>query len=96
MAKNIGRQNQILAANEVSQCAPKEPNFFHFGKRGGGRGWVFWILVVPDVFPSNSHCVPMKFSIPSKHLKKIPNVFPNMFPIAPHFISYTLHYILFF
>jgi hypothetical protein len=39
MAKNIGKQNQILAANEVSQCAPKEPNFCHFGKRGGGVGF---------------------------------------------------------
>jgi hypothetical protein len=39
MAKNIGKQNQILAANEVSQCAPKEPNFCHFGKRGEGVGF---------------------------------------------------------
>ncbi len=92
MAKNIGRQNQILATNEVSQCAPKESNVFHFWERGGGVGF-FSLLVVPDVFPSNSHCVPIKFSICLEHVLKISNVCPQHVSISTSL--YLIHFALY-
>jgi hypothetical protein len=37
-----------------------------------------------------SHFVPMKFSLSSQNVLQVPNVFPNMFPRATHFIPYSL------
>jgi hypothetical protein len=38
-------------------------------------------------FPMCSHYVPIKFPSHSQYLPQIPNVFLNMFSIAPHFYS---------
>jgi hypothetical protein len=48
---------------------------------------------VPNVFPSSSHNAPITFQMGpkySQHVTYIPNVFFNMFPIAPHFVPYAL------
>ncbi len=56
--------------------------------------FVCWLIV---------HCVPIfvlnmfpQLSIGSSHVPQAPNVFPNMFTIAPHFISYALSNVVFF
>jgi hypothetical protein len=53
MAKNNGKANKILAANEVTQHAPKGPNCFSFGWRSR---WS--ICVVLNMFSSSCQCVP--------------------------------------
>jgi len=35
-------------------------------------------------------CVLIMFSMGSQHVSELPNVLPNMFPIASHFIPYHL------
>lgn len=55
---------KFLQANEVSEHAPKGPNYFHLGKVG--QCWNFWIF-------GCSQCVPIKFSFCSHQiLNKIP------------------------
>jgi len=79
-----------LAANEVSQHAPKGPRLFSFGGRrlGGGRPFIGIFLdffVVLNLFPSSSHWV----------LNMFPK-FPMCSPICSssltpfHFIAYPL------
>jgi hypothetical protein len=41
-------------------------------------------------------CVPVKFSMGSQHVPQVPNVFPNVFPIAPHLIPSALSKVLHF
>jgi len=56
--------------------ALKVPCFFSFQVLGQGEGFFFFIF---PWFPSCSHYVP-----------QVPNEFPNMFSIAPHFYSIML------
>jgi hypothetical protein len=48
--------------------------------------------VFPFLF---STCSPSSQLVLS-HVPQVPNVFPNMFTIAPHFISYALSNVVFF
>ncbi len=56
--------------------ALKVPCFFSFQVLGQGEGLIFFIF---PWFPSGSHYVP-----------QVPNEFPNMFSIAPHFYPIML------
>ncbi len=78
--------------NTKCECTLSEPactpgaQFFFFW--GGSEGcWIFLkFLVVLNKFPScssDSQCVP-------QHVFQVPNVFLNIFPIIPHFMSYPL------
>jgi hypothetical protein len=58
---------------------------FPFLSLGGPREGIF--LFIFPWFQMCSHNVPFKFSMGSHHVL---NVFPNMFSIAPHFLSHKL------
>jgi hypothetical protein len=56
LAKNIGREKNNLAANEVRQHATEMPRFFFFCV-GGWRCWGFLLFPmclqqVPNMFPN--------------------------------------------
>ncbi len=63
--------------------------FLSFWEKGR-RCWIFWILVVPDVFPSNSHCVPMKFS------NSFQTCFKNSQCVPQHVSNITSLYLIHF
>jgi hypothetical protein len=56
-------------------------HFFSFGVGKGSVGKKNLIC---------SQCVPIKFQRGSQHALEVPNVFLNMFPIAPHFVPYVV------
>ncbi len=66
--------------NTKCECTLSEPactpgdQFFSFGEAEGC--WIFWNF--------------WSFSLSSHHVPQIPNVFCNIFPIIPHFMSYPL------
>ncbi len=52
----------------------------------GGEGFFFFF----PWFPMCSHYVPLKFPSGCQYVPQVPNVFPNMFSIAPHLYPHML------
>ncbi len=74
---NFGKRNFMQPMGRFD--THKQSSFFSFGcmgqgTSGGERDFLFFSLL-PNVFPSCSHGVPIRF----------PNMFLKMFPIAPLF-----------
>jgi len=80
----VGKTNSCRQWGEVA-CTEGAQVFVSFGVRGG----VGFLL-----FSTCSHEIPIRFSMGFQHNIEVPNVFLNMFPIAPHFISYPLPWAL--
>jgi len=75
-------EEKFHAANVKAQaCSQSALLFFPFKVEVGGRIF-FHFPLVPNVFPLY---VPFKLSMGSQYVPQVPRVFPNMFPIAPHF-----------
>jgi len=64
-------KEKIHAANGKAQACTQGTLLFFLSSFGAGGRFFFFIF---PWFPSGSHCVP-----------QVPNEFPNMFSIAPHF-----------
>ncbi len=60
----------------------RRPAFFPF-KFGWGRVEDYYFFF--PCFPLCSQYVPFKFSMGSQYVPQVPNVFPNIFSIPPHF-----------
>jgi hypothetical protein len=59
---------------------------------------IFWGLIpffMICLLVNSALCSSSSQLVPS-HFPQVPNVFPNMFTIAPHFISYALSNVVFF
>ncbi len=73
-----------------SNLHSKGPILFFLGDGGWGRG-VFGFFLL---FLICSHQVFILFSSCSQYVHQVFNVFPNMFPIATHFVPYALPKVL--
>jgi hypothetical protein len=86
MIKNKGKHKKFLATNGIlATCTQGAQFFFSFADAKGEERWIFWGFScsqhVPQHVPNSTSLCAICF---------VPNVFLNMFPIAPHFVPYVL------
>ncbi len=78
VTNSFGKRNAMQPMGSPEH-ALKVPCFFPL--RGGEKDFFF---IFPS-FPMCSHYVPSRFLMGSQFVPQVPNVFPNMFFIAPNF-----------
>ncbi len=66
----------------------------HFWVWGGWRDFIFF-LVIPNVFPSNSQGIPIKFSKCSPNPQCVPQDVPNSTTFLSHMFSPKLNFHIF-
>lgn len=83
----LGRQISC-SQRESSTCTQEGSIFFFLGRRGFGFWdfWGFWCSHHVSIYCS--HKVPSGSQWCSQCVPQVSYVFPNLFPIAPHFIPY--------
>jgi hypothetical protein len=79
-------EEKFRGANGNAQACTQRALFCFLLSLGGGKAKDIIFSIFPW-FQMCSHNVPFKFSTGSHHVL---NVFPNMFSVAPHFLSHML------
>ncbi len=81
VTNSFGKRNAMQPMGRPKH-ALKAPCFlFLFSFEGAGEGFFF----IFTWFPMCSHYVPFRFPMGFQYVPQVPNVFPNMFFIAPNF-----------